>query len=113
MKGIQVNRPEAASRIIALSTENGLRHLARVSNIFMDDNFAVARAQFLKVRVLLVPFSVYVSVYDELFQAVVDKSEEILVWRWTCKLGSPTLKMAYLGPVAVSGMCCYQPCTLE
>ena len=86
---LYANRPEATSRIIAFSTELGLRRLATATTIFTDGNFPMAPAQFSQVCVLRVPFCdvgmrcVYAlpqnksrSVNDELFQAVVDKCEE-------------------------------------
>ena len=83
------NGPDSNSRIITFGTEVGRRQLATASTIFMDGNFAMAPTQFSQVYILCVPFRdvamtcVYAllqnksrAVYDELFQAVVDKCEE-------------------------------------
>lgn len=81
---------DSNNRILAFATEEGLRLLARSREWFMDGTFATAPKLFKQLYVLRVPLGesavscVYAflpgksqAVYEELFQAIVDRCENL------------------------------------
>lgn len=84
------NGPEAANRLIAFATEENIRLLANADTFFMDGTFDTAPPLFKQIFTIRIAFSTtYITTvycllqkkaragYQELFQAIVDKCEEL------------------------------------
>ena len=84
------NRQDVNNRVIAFATEDNLRLLAEVDTFFMDGTFDTAPPLFKQIFTIRIAFStihitaVYYLLqqkarvsYQELFQAIVDKCEEL------------------------------------
>jgi hypothetical protein len=84
------NSPDARTRVIAFATEDNLRHLATADTLYMDGTFDTASPLFKQIFTIRVPFgNTHITVvysllqkktrqaYEELFQAVIDKGNNL------------------------------------
>ena len=84
------NGPDARTRGIAFATEDNLRHLATADTLYMDGTFDAAPPLFKHIFTIRVPFgNTHITVvysllqkktrqaYEELFQAVIDKCNNL------------------------------------
>ena len=84
------NGPDARTRVIAFTTEDNLRHLATADTLYMDGTFDTAPPLFKQIFIIRVPFgNTHITVvysflqkktrqaYEELFQAVIDKCNNV------------------------------------
>ena len=84
------NGPDARTRVIAFATEDNLRHLATADTLYMDGTFDTAPPLFKQIFTIRVPFgNTHITVvysllqkktqqaYEELFQAVIDKCNNL------------------------------------
>jgi hypothetical protein len=84
------NGSDARTRVIAFATEDNLRHLATADTLYMECTFDTAPPLFKQIFTIRVPFgNTHITVvysllqkktrqaYEELFQAVIDKCNNL------------------------------------